>query len=42
MITGGVDLSNMFMPLNGEHYDSLAQARQARAPTINYGIFATA
>jgi large conductance mechanosensitive channel len=32
MITGGFDLSNMFMPLNGE----------ARAPTINYGIFATA
>jgi large conductance mechanosensitive channel len=39
VITGGVDFSNMFMPPNGEHYDSLAQARQAGAPTINYGIF---
>jgi large conductance mechanosensitive channel len=39
VITGGVDFSNMFIPLNGEHYDSLVQARQAGAPTINYGIF---
>ncbi len=39
VITGGVDFSNMFIPLNGEHYGSLVQARQAGAPTINYGIF---
>jgi len=39
VITGGVDFSNMFIPLNGEHYDSLAQARQAGAPTVNYGVF---
>jgi large conductance mechanosensitive channel len=39
VITGGVDFSNMFIPLNGEHYDSLAQARQAGAPTINFGLF---
>jgi len=39
VITGGVDFSSMFIPLNGEHYDSLALARQAGAPTINYGIF---
>jgi large conductance mechanosensitive channel len=39
VITGGVDFSNMFIPLNGEHYDSLVQARHAGAPTINYGIF---
>jgi large conductance mechanosensitive channel len=39
VVTGGVDFSNMFIPLNGEHYDSLALARQAGAPTINYGIF---
>jgi large conductance mechanosensitive channel len=37
--TGGVDFSNMFIALNGEHYDSLAQARQAGAPTINFGLF---
>ncbi len=29
VVTGGVDFSNMFIPLNGEHYDSLALARQA-------------
>jgi len=39
VVTGGVDFSSMFIPLNGEHYDSLALARQAGAPTINYGIF---
>ena len=36
---GGVDFSNMFIPLNGEHYGSLAQAKQAGAPTINVGLF---
>ena len=39
VITGGVDFSNMFTPLNGEHYDSLAQAQQAGEPTINFGLF---
>lgn len=39
VVTGGVDFSNMFIPLNGEHYDLLALARQAGAPTVNYGIF---
>jgi large conductance mechanosensitive channel len=39
VITGGVDFSNMFIPLNGEHYDTLAQARQAGVATINYGTF---
>jgi large conductance mechanosensitive channel len=39
VITGGVDFSNMFIPLNGEHHSSLAQARQAGAPTINFGLF---
>jgi large-conductance mechanosensitive channel len=35
MVGGGV-VSNMFIPLKGSHYDSLAQARQA-APTLNFG-----
>ena len=39
VVTGGVDFSNMFVALNGEHYDSLAQARQAGAPTVNIGLF---
>ena len=39
VLTVGVDFSNMFLPLNGSHYDSLAQARQAAAPTLNFGLF---
>jgi large conductance mechanosensitive channel len=39
VITGGVDFADMFIPLNGEHYDSLAVARQAGAPTVNVGLF---
>jgi large conductance mechanosensitive channel len=39
VVTGGVDFSNMFVVLNGEHYNSLAQARQAGAPTVNFGVF---
>jgi large conductance mechanosensitive channel len=38
VITGGVDFSSTFIPLNGEHYDSLAAARQAGAPTMNIGL----
>lgn len=39
VVTGGADFSSMFVALNGEHYDSLAQARQAGAPTVNFGVF---
>ena len=39
LATAGVDFSNMFIALNGEDYGSLAQARQAGAPTINFGLF---
>jgi large conductance mechanosensitive channel len=39
VITRGVDFSSIFIPLNGEHYDSLVAARQAGAPTINIGLF---
>lgn len=39
VVTGGVDFSNMFVALNGQHYDSLAQAKQAGAPTLNFGLF---
>ena len=39
VVTGGVDFSNMFIALNGGDYASLAQARQAGAPTLNFGLF---
>ena len=39
VVTGGVDFSSIFIPLNGADYASLAQARQAGAPTLNIGLF---
>lgn len=39
VLTGGMDFADMFIPLNGEHYASLAAARQAGAPTVNIGLF---
>ena len=39
VLTGGVDFSNIFIPLNGGDYATLAQARQAGAPTLNIGLF---
>jgi large conductance mechanosensitive channel len=39
LLLGGVDFSNLFLSLNGQPYASLAQAKEAGAPTINYGVF---
>jgi large conductance mechanosensitive channel len=39
LIIGKVDFSNLFLSLTGQHYDSLAAAKAAGAPTLNYGIF---
>ena len=39
---GGVDFSNFFWILKGEHADTLAAAKAAKAVTINYGIFVNA
>ncbi|ODA67077.1 Large-conductance mechanosensitive channel [Methyloligella halotolerans] len=39
VVTGGVDFSDLFIALDGESYQSLAVAREAGAPTINYGLF---
>jgi large conductance mechanosensitive channel len=36
---GHVDFSNLFISLNGTHYDTLAAAKAAAAPTVNYGLF---
>src|ERR1700716_1286213 len=38
-LLGHVDFSNLFVSLNGTHYDTLAAAKAAAAPTINYGLF---
>jgi len=39
---GGVDFSNIFVPLNGKHYDTLDLAKTAGAPTVNVGLFINA
>jgi large conductance mechanosensitive channel len=38
-LLGHVDFSNLFISLNGSHYDTLAAAKAAAAPTVNYGLF---
>jgi large conductance mechanosensitive channel len=38
-LLGHVDFSNLFISLNGTHYDTLAAAKTAAAPTVNYGLF---
>lgn len=35
----GIDFSNLFISLNGQHYETIADAKKAAAPTINYGLF---
>lgn len=39
---GGVDFSNIFLALNGQHYDLLDAAQKAGAPTLNIGLFVNA
>ena len=41
-LTGGLDFSNVFWSLNGQHYASLVDAQHAGAPTINVGLFINA
>ena len=36
---GKVDFSNLFFSLNGQTYATIADAKKAAAPTLNYGIF---
>jgi large conductance mechanosensitive channel len=39
---GGIDFSNLFIALNRQHYDSLADAQRAGAATLNIGLFINA
>ena len=36
---GKVDFTSLFVSLSGESYPSLAAAKEAGAPTLNYGVF---
>jgi len=42
LLTGGLDFSNLFISLTGEHFDSLAAATEAGAPVLRYGVFINA
>ena len=41
VLIGNADFSDLFIPLSGGSYASLAQAKEAGAATINYGLFIT-
>jgi large conductance mechanosensitive channel len=39
LLLGKVDFSGLFIDLSGKAYDTLKAAQDAKAPTINYGMF---
>lgn len=39
LLLGGMNFSNYFLPLAGGAYPTLAAAKEAGAPTLNYGVF---
>ena len=39
LLLGKVDFSNLFINLSGVVYSTLADAKKAGAPTLNYGLF---
>jgi large conductance mechanosensitive channel len=39
LVLGRVDFSSIFFTLSGQHYNSIAEAKAAGAPTINIGLF---
>jgi large conductance mechanosensitive channel len=36
---GKVDFTNLFVVFNGEHFETLADAKKAGVSTLNYGVF---
>jgi large conductance mechanosensitive channel len=39
LVLGHIDFKDLFVALNGVHYDTLADAKKASAPVIAYGNF---
>ena len=39
LVLGRVDFANLFVSLSGQHFPSVAAAKAAGAPTLNYGMF---
>lgn len=42
LCTGGINFTDWFIALDGNHYATLAAAKQAGTATLNYGTFLTA
>ena len=42
LLTGGVDFANWFIALDGNKYTTLAEAQEAGAATLNFGLFISA
>ena len=38
LLLGHIDFSNLFIDLSGNSYQSLSEAKEAGAPTLNYGV----
>ena len=39
LLLRGVNFPDLFITLNGKHFDTLAAAKAAGVPTLNYGLF---
>ena len=39
VLIGNVDFTNLFIDLTGRGFSTLAEAKEAGAPTINFGLF---
>ena len=39
LVLGNVDIANLFISMDGTHYDTLLKAQEAGAATLNYGLF---
>ena len=39
LLLGKVDFTNLFISLNGEHFNTLEEARKSGVATLNYGLF---
>lgn len=39
LLLGGLDFSNLFVDLSGAGHATLAAAKEAGSPTLNYGVF---
>ena len=42
LLLGGMDFTNQFVTLKGQHFATLEEAQKAGAVTVNYGVFLNA